>query len=307
MKTAFITIGIILVIIGVIIALIFGGVNLSLDGLSGLLEHDLSKADANIDYDADQVNSIDINADCYSIYIYKTDLENISVKYVTPDDDDATISTGLADGTLSVTESDNITSSFSIWKNDYFILIQLPFSASDMAICCNVSAGGIKISDICATSLDLTINAGAVLLSDCKIDNGILIDSKTGVITVDDCECENLTAKTTTGVLSVCDTDIRQTVQLTTTTGAIKCEVNASSVILSSSTGAINFEIFANTINITASTGAVNGEINGDKSDYDISVSTGTGSCNLTNQTVGKGKSLTVKVQTGAINIKFSD
>ena len=130
----FVSIGVILVIAGLVMVGIFGGdtlKNFSWGDLSGVFNHNLESADTVVDYGADELNGlskIELDVDNYSVYILPTDEEKLSVKYINPNDDDISIQVAYDQNTsaLKVTERDNVKIHFFGFGNKRFIAVYIP-------------------------------------------------------------------------------------------------------------------------------------------------------------------------------------
>lgn len=270
MKKALIALGVLLVIIGVVMVAIFGGEEgfWSLwDAASG--SHDFSTATegkAYSPYETNQLKSVQVTCKYYSVYVRTTQDDFVSVKY--PELDGGTFISVSPQIDESGVLSVNQTGENAFWGN---------INGSKKFLVIYIPQ---KLSQL-----------------------DIKIDSKVGKIDLQ-ADCGALYLSTDTGLITA-KTNVAGNAMAVSKTGAIDFNASAKEVILDAKTGAINFAVTSNKIEVSAQTGAINGVVKGTKADYDISVTKHTGSSNLKNQTAGKGKSLTVKVSTGAINVEF--
>lgn len=313
-----VSIGVILVIAGLVVVGIFGGDALkdfSWDDFI-LNNHNLENANANIDTktaDLQGLQSIKISVDSYALYVLPSEEDSVSVKYVEPLKDGVKLDVSFDQGILTVTETDNLNRHFGGGmfnvKSDLFIAVYLPqtdiITGSELSV--KASTTGIKVSDVAFKSVDCSVSTGSVKIANGSIANAV-IEATTGSVNIDKLSCDNLTIKTNTGSVNIDETVAKENITLKTNTGSINCDAAANSFTSELKTGSVNFSLKANVLNIMTNTGSVNGRIIGDKTEYQIKVTTGSGKSNIENQTVANAvKFLTLEVDTGAVHIDFDN
>ena len=312
----FVSIGVILVIAGLVMVGIFWGdtlKNFSWGDLSGVFNHNLESADTVVDYGADELNGlskIELDVDNYSVYILPTDEEKLSVKYINPNDDDISIQVAYDQNTsaLKVTERDNVKIHFFGFGNKRFIAVYIPqtelFVKSDLTI--SASTAGIKVTDVAFASVKCFAKTGSVNIDGITVDV-LNAETNTGSVNLDKITCRELSATTNTGSVNVDGISASGRVELRADTGSINCDVTADALYIDTDTGSINFDATANSITVKTDTGSVHGTVLGDKNDYNITTRVGTGKSNLSNQTAANGsnKVLNVTVDTGYVRIDF--
>lgn len=312
----FVSIGVILVIAGLVMVGIFGGEAIKninwKDMFSG--NHNLDSANYSEDKTAEELSgltNIDINVDRYTVYVLPTDDNKVSVKYVTPLDEGVDVQVEYIASTLSVTETDNLGSLFfgGLFGSKRFIAVYVPqtelFTQASLTI--NAETAGIKVKNVAFSSVKCTAKTGGVSLLDINAKD-VYVSATTGSVNVNQLDCNNLTAKTTTGSINVNETEAKQRVDIEVNTGSVNCHVTAGKLTVDADTGSVNFTATSDDIKITTDTGSVNGTVIGNKSEYQISVRKDTGKSNIQSQNVPNAdKFLSVEVDTGSINIHFNN
>lgn len=309
-----VSIGVVLVIVGLIMVGIYGGEairNTSWKDIFNGTNHNLNNANAHKDKSEEELiglKTIDIKAQRYSVYVLPSEENVMSVKYVDPSEDGVSIDVDFVDDTLTITETDSLTSHFwSAFKSNRFVAVYLPqtelFTNSFLDV--TVETAGISVKDVAAAHVKLVAHTGGVSVNNCKTED-IDVNSDTGAVNVNNLICDRLNVDTNTGAVNVTETTAAEYVNIEVDTGAINCNVTCGRLKLATDTGAVNFNVNANDITVKTDTGSVNGTIIGDKSNYQISVSKGTGKTNIQSQMLANAtKFLTVEVDTGTINIDF--
>ncbi len=314
----FVSIGVILVIAGLVMVGIFGGdtlKNFSWGDWSGVFNHNLESADTVVDYGVDELNGlskIELDVDNYSVYILPADEEKLSVKYINPNDDDISIQVAYDQNTsvLKVTERDN--ERFHFWGislgTKRFIAVYIPQTEMfvNASLTANASTAGIKVANVSFASVKCFAKTGSVNIDGITVDV-LNAETNTGSVNLDKITCRELSATTNTGSVNVDGISASGRVELRADTGSINCDVTADALYIDTDTGSINFDATANSITVKTDTGSVHGTVLGDKNDYNITTRVGTGKSNLSNQTAANGsnKVLNVTVDTGYVRIDF--
>lgn len=317
-----VSIGVILVIVGLVIVGIFGGEklkNISWSSIVNGTNHDLSKAGTHYELSEEQMTDLTrivVNSDVYAVYVLPAEDNVLSVKYVEPDEDEFKINTVYDEqsSTLTVTEqgkSDiHISWFWSDWFNrDNFIAIYVPQAESieRSSLVVTVNTGSIKVENLTLANVKCVADTGSIIVSNCSTDN-IELETKTGSATVNKLDCSNLLMETKTGSVTVTETTAKQSTNIDVRTGSVNCNVTTNRLEINDNTGSINFKVNANVIKIETKTGSVSGIIIGVKDEYQISVEKDTGKSNIGNQTVANAtKFLDVEVNTGSIHIDFKN
>lgn len=314
-----VSIGVILVIVGLVMVGIFGGEalkNISWRDLFNGTNHDLNSANIHRDYDetAKGVRKIDINVDRYAVYVLPTDAEFISVHYVGPLDKGIEINAAfdVESSTFTVTEKDDLHSEFfvGLFKKDHFLVVYVPQTDKFTQSTLNIEAevAGIKLQDVTFGAVECFAKTGGINVLNSTVGS---LDAKTdtGSVNVKQLNCYALTVRTGTGSVTVKETTAVHRVYVDVDTGSVNCNVTAEVLEINTDTGSINFESNASDIKLNADTGSVRGTVLGNKSDYNVRVKQDTGSSNIQDQSPFPlvTKRLTVEVDTGSIKIDFSN
>lgn len=134
MKKVFISLGIILVIAGIVIVGVYGGAKGFTDWRD-LRLHELSKADEVVEFaasDLQDMRKIEIDADQFCVYVVESsDAEKVSVKYVSDLPNGAKVDVTYDNKTLKVTQTMKHTDHWfeKVWNLEYFnyfIVIEIP-------------------------------------------------------------------------------------------------------------------------------------------------------------------------------------
>lgn len=134
MKKVFISLGIILVIAGIVIVGVYGGAK-GFTNWNDLLLHDLSKADHAEEFAAAEMQDlqmIEVHTDQFCVYFVQSADENkVSVKYLSDLPKGVEISVTYENKVLKVTQTtgDSVNVWQRIWNGDYlkfFVVIELP-------------------------------------------------------------------------------------------------------------------------------------------------------------------------------------
>lgn len=323
-KTAMVavSIGVILVIVGLVMVGIFGGErlkNFSWISIANGFSHDLTKADKCYDFEESEIASLKnivINSDVYTVYVLPAEDNTLSVKYVNPSDDrfkiDATYNEQTS--TLTVTEQNTVKIGdlwfWSNWLDEIrFVAVYLPQTDTNAQASLSVTAktANIKVDDVALSTLMCEADTGGISVSNCNA-NVVNLETKTGAASVDKLVCNSLTMETKTGAVNVAETTVEQLVNIDARTGAVNCNVTTNKLVINDNTGSVNFKVKANVIKIETNTGLISGTIIGVKDEYQITVEKDTGHSNITSQKVANAtKFLDVEVNTGSIDIKFEN
>ncbi len=333
MKKIFMSLGIVAVIAGIIIVAVYGG-QAGLGAFAGAFtNHNLDLVNDGETFTTEEsagITGVRVDSDTYSVYLRKSPTDEYSIKYVSPLRESVNVSWKTEEGVLCITQTDSETKSFDWWswlvsangKND-FILIEIPENVLTCEI--NLGFGYISAENTEVDAFSVYAAAGVVSAAQSFLGSAV-IEVKTGMAIAENCTADSLGLKVKDGTVKITDTRCAGDMTVTTETGAIvvkNCEaegaitaasntgaieVSAFSAALriTTDTGAIDFTTDAAHIDVEADTGSVSGKIKGVKEEYTVTVNTGTGSCNIQNQTGTEDKTLKVKVDTGAITVRFT-
>lgn len=311
--SVFISLGVILVIVGLVVVGIAGGnaiKNFSWGDLFSGQMHDLSAANGYIDKTLDElegVKSITIDVDRYSVYVLPSETDVLTVKYVDPTENGVSIDVNVGKNVLNITETDNLSSAWSFSRSIRFIAVYLPQTDAVTSLPLKIigKTAGISVKDIDAHSLTLVVNTGAVSLSNCNFGD-VDLKTDTGSVNVDSVYCNSLAIETGTGSVTVTESEAKVVADIEVNTGSINFTSETDLLSVIADTGSVKFKTNAREIRIETDTGSVSGMVLGRKSDYEISVRKDTGSSNLKNQHVENATEfLTIEVDTGSIKVEF--
>ncbi|MDR3292616.1 MAG: DUF4097 domain-containing protein [Clostridiales bacterium] len=168
--------------------------------------------------------------------------------------------------------------------------------------------GNVTLKNIAAAeTVNLVSATGNVTLNNIAVTETVNLEFKTGNIKIDGLTSKAFKLKSQTGNFDGKNITA-ETVAVEVTTGSISADtMTADTVAFKTTTGKISFEnLTARITDASTKTGSIDGKFTGAKSEYDITVSTTVGSSNVSNQTVGQGKSIKVKVTTGKITLNFA-
>ena len=314
-KTAavFISIGVILVIAGLIMVGIFGGSALKdfkWSNIVNVLSHDLTRANEEKSISDVDFTQIKIDVDRYSVYVLPNEGNEVTVKYVSPLEGDADLNVSCNNGVLSITETDSLKSSWfgSVFKTNRFIAVYVPQAiVDDVAFAINAKTAGISVKDLAMTSISCFAQTGGIEIKNVQADS-VNVETNTGALSVENVNCQALTGKTNTGAINVENSVIDGKADISAHTGAVNFDSAAQTLVISTNTGSVNFRTSSSNISVCADTGSVSGTVLGNEKEYQITVKKDTGSSNIKNQTVENAeKFLNVEVDTGSINIKFGN
>ena len=162
-------------------------------------------------------------------------------------------------------------------------------------VCKNLTAsntsGGISIENSnIYEKLDTKCNSGNISLRSVTVKKGARIATTSGTRYLEDVSAEYLNSDGSSGSLNAVDVTVVYDFSSSTTSGSVTLDrVEAGS-----------------NIKISAASGDVRGTVVGDEDDFNISVNTSSGSCNLKDSNEGN-KKLTVSTTSGSINIDFAE
>lgn len=313
----FVSIGVILVIAGLVMVGIFGGEAIRntnwKDVFSGTT-HNLDSANKNVDYGADELDglfAVSVRTDRFSVYVLPSENDVLSVKYVDPIEEGAAIDVKFSSGVLNVTETDNLKSGFwnGLFNRNRFVAVYVPqteaFANLDLYVTTDV--GGVAVKNVGFVDFRAEVHTGGVYVSNCKMDK-LIVEGGTGSVTLDNISCFGITVNVGTGSVNVDDVIASDGIDISANTGSVNLSAAAKAIGINTNTGSVNFDVTSDNIAIKTDTGSVNGDIKGSKAEYQISVRKDTGKSNIKNQSVANAtKFLTVEVDTGSINIDFDN
>lgn len=314
LAAAFVSIGVIIVIIGLVIVGIYGRDKIkdgdifafgmpSLDSANGVEEKQPTELEG--------LQKIDIKVSYYSVYVFPSETDVLSVKYIDPLEEGANLTVEYSNGELKITQTGNKVThwGFGWFTNRRFVAVYVPqtslFTAAQ--ITATADAGSIKVENINCAALSVETQAGSVNVDELTA-NEVNLKTQAGSVNADDIECGVLTMSTSAGSVSANGIDAATSAEIRTGAGSSKCEISTPRLSITSGAGSIKFETDASTINASSGAGSIKGMINGDKSQYEIKVRNDVGSTNIHSQNVqGATKFLTVESDVGSINIDFDN
>ena len=234
------------------------------------------------------------------------DLEDKPVIITVPESFSGKVNISSSSGSI-IAESINVSSldlnntSGGIRINDVDIATDAKLSNTsgginvENLVCKNLTAsntsGGISIENSTIyEKLDTKCNSGNISLRSVTVKKGARIATTSGTRYLEDVSAEYLNSDGSSGSLKAVDVTVVYDFSSSTTSGSVTLDrVEAGS-----------------NIKISAASGDVRGTVVGDEDDFNISVNTSSGSCNLKDSNEGN-KKLTVSTTSGSINIDFAE
>lgn len=169
------------------------------------------------------------------------------------------------------------------------------------------ATGAINVRDLLKVKeLRAKVSTGSVRAENLKAEKAFF-ETSTGSITVSGAEIlGDAEIKTTTGSVKAENIKAGGRLEMTVTTGSLKCDAEAEKLALKATTGDVKFSAKnADEIYVKCTMGSVKGTVSGAESEYDIHSSATMGKSNLSERTGTTGKKLTVITTTGSINVNF--
>lgn len=255
----------------------------------------LQRCDTNIVVTASQDAELNISADVYEVFVVRGKTDFFTVGYVSCDKVD--FSAEVANGKVEVTET----------KKAVFNAVNLAMVVRvPQNWCGNASlqlkTGAFNVENLALKNLSVIAETGRVAVKNCTAED-VVISVTTGTISVD-ADANSLHVEATTAAISA-KGNFENSVYVKNTTGTIDLDCVAQRMSAQSETGSVKFATDAQVIEIAVKTGSVKGTVQGNESDYAISVSTNTGSCNLHDKNGDGQHLLTVESTMGSVKIKF--
>ena len=249
---------------------------------------------------ATQDFALNISADAYNVFVSVTQEEKLSVSWVLHEN--AQVEVKTADGVCEITQkSANLPSAEA---EKLYLVVNVPQNWENNDVLVQVEKCELQILGLTCNALTVENNVGDVWVEKCKVAKNVLLRVNTGAV-VADLDARGLKISTTTGRVSATG-NFDEKVEIATVVGAVNARCNAKSLEISTETGSVVFQTNAKEIDIVvADAGSVNGAIDGEKASFAIDATSGTGKCNLENQTGGEN-SLYVNTDVGSVTIKFS-
>lgn len=234
------------------------------------------------------------------------DLEDKPVIITVPESFSGKVNISSSSGSI-IAESINVSSldlentSGSIRINDVDIVTDAKLSNTsgginvENLVCKNLTAsntsGGISIENSnIYEKLDAKCNSGDISLRSVTVKKGARIATTSGTRYLEDVSAEYLNSDGSSGSLKAVDVTVKNDFSSSTTSGSVTLDRVES----------------GNTIKISAASGDVRGTVVGYEDDFNISVNTSSGSCNLKDSSDGN-KKLTVSTTSGSIDIDFTE
>ena len=122
------------------------------------------------------------------------------------------------------------------------------------------STGHIKLKNMSAKSLNLSVSTGDIALSKVDCEGELKIKVSTGDAKLTDVNCENLTSSGNTGDISLSDTIAKESFSIERSTGDVKFQrCDAQSLDIKTDTGSVKGTLLTEKVFITNSdTGSIN-------------------------------------------------
>ena len=182
-----------------------------------------------------------------------------------------------------------------------------------------ISTGDISLSKTQAEELQATLSTGDITINDATVTGAISTKASTGDISLSKVTANSLTAKASTGKVKLSNLIVTESLTVQTSTGDIILNENitANTLTITADTGNVKAKdalIDSMDISITTDTGYVKATLTGIKHDYATSVTTDTGSKNISSNLenvldglINPDRKLKIKTDTGDIKIYFAD
>lgn len=329
---AFVSIGVIIVIVGLVLVGIYGRDKIKDGGIFVFGVPNFDEANCVEEKQPDELedlHKITVNVSYYNVYVFSSKTDVLFVKYIDQIDDGADLSVDYSNGELKITQTGNKTFwGFNWLFNSRYIAVYVPqtalFKSSQLTV--TADAGAIKAENIACALLTVETQAGSVNIDNLTA-NEVNVNTQAGSVNADDIECGVLTITTSAGSVNIEDInassvnintgvgsvnakeiDATSSAEIRTGAGSSRCEISTPTLTITSGAGSIKFETDASAIKLTSGAGSIRGTVNGDQSQYEIKVRNDVGSTNIHNQhVVGATKSLTVESDVGSIKIDFDN
>lgn len=195
---------------------------------------------------------------------------------------------------------------FGLDKDMFMIDVAVPRAFSGDLIL-EAATGAINVRDLLKVKeLRAKVSTGSIRAENLKAEKAVF-ETSTGSITVNGAEIlGDAEIKATTGSVKAENIKAGGRLEMTVTTGSLKCDAEAGKLALKATTGDVKFSVKnADEIYVKCTMGSVKGTVSGAESEYDIHSSATTGKSNLAERTGTAGKKLTVITTTGSINVNF--
>ncbi len=336
MKKFFIALGILLVVVGLVLACVFGCIR-GFDNMKNAFVQDISAADASDSVEVDLTSPLNLHifANSYSVYLRCSDVGNkVQVKYLYEMLNKGVTINIANNGNNHVTvEEDDESGWFpfaffgDIFGKKRFIVVEVPtgvevnvnvtsnvgnFDVKDNVglilgnVSCKLSAGSINLDGISTADLTLSTEAGSVFLD--KVTSSLVtLKTQAGSVSVNSLYCDVLDVHSDAGSVKILETTAEEKAIVEVVAGNVNCNVETEVLDIRSDAGSVNFETAAKNIRLESNTGSVSGTVNRSRSEYNITVEKGIGSSNIsTTANAGAAGNLFVEVDVGSIRINFS-
>lgn len=217
---------------------------------------------------------IEIDTRVTDVTLARSEDEGCRVVCEEPEDLHHTVK--VEDGTLKITLE--VKKSFSFYTRDMDMVVYLPATEYD-SLCVenstgdvvvpsgysfgelkvSLSTGDIRLTDLSANTIDLTVSTGKVALQKVACDGTISINVSTGKTTLTEVTCKNLKSIGSTGNLTLTDVLATERFDLERSTGNILFEhSDAETITVETSTGKVTGTLRSDKIFITkTSTGSI--------------------------------------------------
>lgn len=336
MKKFFIALGILLVVVGLVLACIFGCIR-GFDSMKNAFVQDISAADEykSVEVDSTRPLNLDIFANSYSVYLRCSEEigNKVQVKYLSEMlRKGVTIDISNENNNVTVEEDDEsawFPFAFfgDIFGKKRYIVVEVPsgievnvnvtsnvgkFDVKESSglifgeVSCKLSAGSIYMDNVSPDNLTLTTEAGSVFLNNVT-SNTVTLKTQAGSVNINSLYCKVLDVHSDAGSVKVLETTAEDKAVVEVVGGSVKCDVETDVLNIRSDAGSINFTTAADNIRLESNAGSVSGTINRSRSEYNITVEKSIGSSNISStESAGASGNLYVEVDVGSIHINFA-
>lgn len=338
MKKFFIALGILLVVVGLVLACVFGCIR-GFDSMKNAFVQDISAADEykSVEIDSTRALNLDIFANSYSVYLRCSDEigNKVQVKYLSEMLNKGVTIDIANDSNNNVTvEEDDESGWFpfaffgDIFGKKRYIVVEVPsgievnvnvtsnvgkFDVKENVglilgeVKCKLAAGSIYMDDVSPLNLTLRTEAGSVYLKNVT-SKTVTLTTQAGSIKVNSLYCDVLDVHSDAGSVKVAETTATNKAVVKVMSGSVKCDVETEDLDIRSDAGSVNFTTAAKKIHLESNAGSVSGTINRARSEYNIIVEKSLGSSNISSTTnAGATGNWYVEVDVGSIHINFAN
>ena len=229
-----------------------------------------------------EISSIDIDVNCYSVFVERKDVKSIAV--ILDGNEKRWPSVYKTNGVLKIVDE----RSFSLFDGFQTnkIILELPNSFEPSELDVKTSSGSMSVVNVKTPSIDCSCSSGSISLENCESDDGDL--------------------KSSSGSLKISGSTIKK-LDCKSTSGSIKLEGSFDSIDANATSGSVKAEL-KSPLKGKSSMKSVSGSVNlsvPDGSSLGIKYSTSSGSYKNSKTGVSGGKSGTDRIGNGDVELEL--